>query len=122
MATFLLSPNTSSNPTSYQQHNTKFPHVFPTPIASASQACTNPHSSEISASMKHIMDSSVSAETRHRKLQYVGEFLDWAKNEGFGQHNVLLPSEAILCNYAASFSGRMAGSTVTLRFQLSKLG
>ncbi|KAE9387359.1 hypothetical protein BT96DRAFT_948434 [Gymnopus androsaceus JB14] len=67
------------------------------------------------------MDSLVLAATCQRKLQYVGKFLDWADTKGLGPHNVLPPSKAVLCNYAASFASRLAGSTVRAKISAIKV-
>lgn len=82
---------------------------------------SQPHSvTSLSSSMKSIMDSSVSVATQHRKLQNVGEFLDWADAQGLTQQDVLPPSEAILCNFAASFAGHLAGATVRAKISAVK--
>ncbi|KAE9394196.1 hypothetical protein BT96DRAFT_943354 [Gymnopus androsaceus JB14] len=66
------------------------------------------------------MDSSITAATQNRKLRNVGEFLNWADSAGLDQQDVLPPAEATLCNFAASFAGRLAGATVKAKISAVK--
>ncbi|KAE9401442.1 hypothetical protein BT96DRAFT_602044 [Gymnopus androsaceus JB14] len=58
-----------------------------------------------------VMDAAISDKTTCRKLLYTGEFLDWAGEQGLREEDVLPPSGVTLCNYAASFAGKLAGGT-----------
>ncbi|KAE9407661.1 hypothetical protein BT96DRAFT_809122, partial [Gymnopus androsaceus JB14] len=50
----------------------------------------------------------------------VGEFLNWADSAGLDQQDILPPAEATLCNFAASFAGRLAGATVKAKISAVK--
>ncbi|KAE9400516.1 hypothetical protein BT96DRAFT_819072 [Gymnopus androsaceus JB14] len=66
------------------------------------------------------MDAAVSEKTNRRKLLYTAEFLDWAGEQGLHEEDVLPPSEATLCNYAALFAGKLAGGTTRAKLSAVK--
>ncbi|KAE9392967.1 hypothetical protein BT96DRAFT_944231 [Gymnopus androsaceus JB14] len=66
------------------------------------------------------MDTAVSDKTRHRKLQYTAEFLVWAAEQGLTEGDILPPSEAMLCNFAASFAGKLAGGMAKAKVSVVK--
>ncbi|KAJ3711162.1 hypothetical protein C8R42DRAFT_689668 [Lentinula raphanica] len=61
---------------------------------------------------RQLAADSVSQKTRQRRFNDVVKFLDWAHQHELSIPDVLPASENTLCNYAASFAGTMAGSTV----------
>ncbi|KAE9389183.1 hypothetical protein BT96DRAFT_758480, partial [Gymnopus androsaceus JB14] len=65
-------------------------------------------------------DAAISDKTRQRKLQYMAEFLVWAAEQGLTEEDVLPPSEATLCNFAASFAGKLAGGTAQAKVSVVK--
>ncbi|KAE9389364.1 hypothetical protein BT96DRAFT_1003314 [Gymnopus androsaceus JB14] len=67
---------------------------------------------------RNVMDAAVSDKTRQRKLQYAAEFLVWAANHGLTEEDVLPPSENTLCNFAASFAGKLAGGTAKAKGEI----
>ncbi|KAE9403371.1 hypothetical protein BT96DRAFT_990411 [Gymnopus androsaceus JB14] len=71
-------------------------------------------------STMNIMDAAVSEKTLHRKSQYAAEFLVWAGEQGLQEINVLPPSVATLCNFAASFAGKLAGGTTKAKLSTVK--
>ncbi|KAE9396941.1 hypothetical protein BT96DRAFT_941271 [Gymnopus androsaceus JB14] len=66
------------------------------------------------------MDAAVLDKTRQRKLQYTSEFLVWAAEQGLTEEDVLPPSKATLCNFAASFAGKLAGGTAKAKVSAVK--
>ncbi|KAE9390006.1 hypothetical protein BT96DRAFT_1066164 [Gymnopus androsaceus JB14] len=68
----------------------------------------------------NVMDAAVSDKTRQRKLQYAAEFLIWATDQGLTEEDVLPPSENTLCNFAASFAGKLAGGTAKAKVSAVK--
>ncbi|KAE9397594.1 hypothetical protein BT96DRAFT_995693 [Gymnopus androsaceus JB14] len=69
---------------------------------------------------RNTMDAAVSDKTRHRKLQYAAEFLTWAGGQGLTKEDVLPPSEATLCNFTVSFTGKLAGGTAKAKVSVVK--
>ncbi|KAE9383897.1 hypothetical protein BT96DRAFT_1008665 [Gymnopus androsaceus JB14] len=67
-----------------------------------------------------VMNAAVSKKTLHRKTQYAAEFLTWAGDMGLEEQDVLPPSEATLCNFAASFAGKIAGGTAKAKLSAVK--
>ncbi|KAF5334596.1 hypothetical protein D9758_018435 [Tetrapyrgos nigripes] len=55
---------------------------------------------------------SVKPETRRRQQLAVTEFAIWANDMGLHLDEVLPAPEAVLCEFAASFLGRLAGGTI----------
>ncbi|KAE9396181.1 hypothetical protein BT96DRAFT_1041253 [Gymnopus androsaceus JB14] len=67
-----------------------------------------------------VIDAAVSQKKKQRKLQYTAEFLIWATDQVLTEEEVLPPSEATLCNYAASFTGKLAGGTTKVKLSTVK--
>ncbi|KAE9404092.1 hypothetical protein BT96DRAFT_813919 [Gymnopus androsaceus JB14] len=66
------------------------------------------------------MDTAVSEKTNRRKLLYTAEFLEWAGERGLCKEDILPPSKATLCNYAALFAGKLAGGTTRAKLSAVK--
>ncbi|KAF5366616.1 hypothetical protein D9758_009006 [Tetrapyrgos nigripes] len=63
---------------------------------------------------------SVKPETHCRQQQAVTEFAIWANDMGLHPDEVLPAPEAVLCEFAASFLGRLAGGTVKAKLSALK--
>ncbi|KAF5372848.1 hypothetical protein D9758_001476 [Tetrapyrgos nigripes] len=77
----------------------------------------NPNLSDAAAA---AIAGSVVSETRRRQQLAVTEFAVWANDMGLHPDEVLPASEAILCEFAASFLGRRAGGTVKAKLSALK--
>jgi len=98
-------------------HSDNTPHVrFAIPTG---PAAPNP-ADGLNQNAQSVIDAAVSEKTRHRKLQYTAEFLTWAADQALTEEDVLPPSEATLCNYAASFAGKLAGGTTKAKLSAVK--
>lgn len=86
----------------------------------SSQHSHYPSHVPLSTTTRQVMDAAVTEKTRTRKLRYSGEFLDWAELQGLSERDVLPPSEAILCEYAASMAGRISGGTARAKLSAVK--
>ncbi|KAJ3846613.1 hypothetical protein EV368DRAFT_52547 [Lentinula lateritia] len=66
------------------------------------------------------MDASVAAKTQSRKRNNITEFLNWAHLQHLQAKDILPVSEVILCEYAAEFGGKLAGSSVKAKLAVIK--
>ncbi|KAE9389702.1 hypothetical protein BT96DRAFT_391029 [Gymnopus androsaceus JB14] len=71
-------------------------------------------------STMNVMDTVVFEKTLHRKSQYTADFIVWAGEQGLQEIDMLPPSEATLCNFAASFAGKLAGGTAKAKLLVVK--
>ncbi|KAJ3847696.1 hypothetical protein EV368DRAFT_50710 [Lentinula lateritia] len=66
------------------------------------------------------MEALVAAKTQSRKRNNITEFLDWAHLQHLRAKDILPASEVILCEYAAEFGGKLAGSSVKAKLAAIK--
>ncbi|KAJ3887744.1 hypothetical protein GG344DRAFT_20929, partial [Lentinula edodes] len=66
------------------------------------------------------IQSAVTRETILRRYNYQASYIDWCEDNNLTEKHIIDPSEAILCNYAASFMGREAGGTVRAKIAAIK--
>ncbi|KAE9401771.1 hypothetical protein BT96DRAFT_1091069 [Gymnopus androsaceus JB14] len=101
----------------FTAHSDNIPHVrFANPTG---PAAPNP-ANTLTQNAQNVIDAAVSENTRQRKLQYTAEFLIWAADQALTEEEVLPPSEATLCNYAASFAGRLASGMTKAKLSVVK--
>ncbi|KAJ3848093.1 hypothetical protein EV368DRAFT_68567 [Lentinula lateritia] len=73
----------------------------------------------LSTKARKLMEASVAAKTQSRKHNNITEFLDWAHLQHQAK-DILPVSEVILCEYAAEFGGKLAGSSVKAKLAAIK--
>ncbi|KAJ4478893.1 hypothetical protein C8R41DRAFT_922757 [Lentinula lateritia] len=81
---------------------------------------THSNPTRLSAKARKLMDASVAVKTQSRKRNNITEFLDWAHQQHLHAKDVLPASEITLCEYAAEFGGKLAGSSVKAKLSAIK--
>ncbi|KAJ3813311.1 hypothetical protein F5876DRAFT_74033 [Lentinula aff. lateritia] len=88
----------------------------PTPTTTT----THSNPARLSAKARKLMYASVAAKTQSRKRNNITEFLDWAHQQHLHAKDILPASEITLCEYAAEFGGKLAGSSVKAKLSAIK--
>ncbi|THU94003.1 hypothetical protein K435DRAFT_669175, partial [Dendrothele bispora CBS 962.96] len=113
-------PRQHFSPSRRQPHHLSFRSISTTSRLSSDPSLSFPINPALPDSVKDALAGAVKPDTQIRHQRAVKEFLTWADSKSLLADEVLPATEATLLEYAATFSGRLAGGTVRAKISALK--